>query len=431
MAFIVTSPSHAKTFFNAARRAFGPRKKEENSPKTVEISRYSLVDLQRQVTIPVLEEPSDCEVEEKLIKMAYNCARQDNWEYLGAMIRQHDADRNITPGGAPVASVLARGGRKDLSDAIARGLLPSSEEGLQGATDGIEMLDQVLIDHAEDYGVALVVAQAHMDLGSVWRGQGWADEVPASDWKKFARHYRRALSILEQFDPIELDSPALAEARCRALAGMPDAAQKVLEQFETLIDLAPQYASSYRLFGASLLPRAYGTYEQLEEQARLAMSKSSEHWATAAYSLTYMDAGMTDPEVFGFVDVAAFIQGLHDYVNIQGDQSTANKVAAYLSVGIAPNGPLLSGSKRAYHNRTAIMAAAPDFMRRHVRELHPNYWAAADLSHDTNAPPAKAWRQTQTGLNEAFGLLGRAYEREILRGNRLTFSNHGVDIRQT
>jgi len=32
------------------------------------------------------------------------------------------------------------------------------------------MLDQVLIDNSDDYGVALVVAQVHMDLGSVWRG---------------------------------------------------------------------------------------------------------------------------------------------------------------------------------------------------------------------------------------------------------------------
>jgi hypothetical protein len=428
MAFIVTSPSHTKSLIEAVRRAMGPRK-SASKPETPAISRFSLVDLQRQVSIPVLDSTAASEAQDARHKMAYKMARQDRWDDLGALIRQNDQFRTRTPDGTPVASILAAGARKDLGDAIARALLPSSEEGLQAATDGIEMLDQVLIDHADDYGVALVVAHAHMDLGAVWRGQGWADEVPAADWKKFARHFRRAQSILETFDPVDLNSPALAEARCRALAGQPDAAQQVVGLYRQLIDLAPQYAQSYRQFGPVLLPSAYGTYEQLEEQASQALEDGAEHWGTAGYALVYMDAALHDPEALGFVDVAAFLQGLHDYVNIQNDQATANTVAAYLSVGLAPKGPLVQGSKRAYQHRKTLMDAAPDFMRRHIRELHPNSWAAADDTHDSDAPPAKAWRQTQSGLNEAFGVLGRAYEREILRGNRLSFSEDGVDIR--
>lgn len=428
MAFITSSPSHTKNILDAVKRAMGPRTQQKEIAPVEDISTFSLLDIRQQVSIAVPEESKDCAEKEQLHKTAFLLARQDDWDNLGELIRQHDQDRSMTRGGTPKASVLAAGARKDLRDTIALGLLPNSEKGLDTATQGIEMLDQVLIDHSEDYGVALVVAHAHMDLGSVWRGQGWADEVPASDWKKFARHYRRATSILEQFDAKELNSPALASARCRALAGQPDAAQRAVSYYEDLIDLAPEYARTYREFGKHLLPRWYGSYELIEDRARRAVGMTSEYWGTAAYSLTYMDAILEDPEALAFVDVAQFLQGLHDYVSAQSDQSCVNKVVSFLSISLAPQGPLVSGSMRAYHNRRALIAAAPEFTRKYLREIHPSIWAKAHGGHDPDAPPAKAWRQNQAGLEEAFGLISRAFERELVRGKRILFSKDGVDI---
>jgi len=176
------------------------------------------------------------------------------------------------------------------------------------------------------------------------------------------------------------------------------------------------------------LPRWYGSYEFLEDRARRSFGQSSEYWGTAAYALTYMDAIIEDPEALAFVDVAHFLQGLHDYVSAQSDQSCVNKIVAFLSVSIAPQGPLVSGSKRAYHNRRALIAAAPDFTRKYMREIHPSIWAKSHGGHDADAPPAKAWRQNQAGLEEAFGLISRAFERELLRGNRILFTKDGVDI---
>jgi len=428
MAFISTSQSHTKHLLDAVRRAMGPRVVAEPTARPEDISGFSLMDIRQQVSIPVPEGSKDCEEKSRLHKTAHLLVRQDNWDALGDLIRQHDQDRSMTKGGTPKASILASGARKDLRDTIALGLLPNSEKGLDAASQGIEMLDQVLIDHAQDYGVALVVAQAHMDIGAVWRGQGWADEVPASDWKKFARHFRRATSILEQFDAKELNSPALAAARCRTLAGQPDAAQRAIAYYEELIDLAPEFARSYREFGKHMLPRWYGSYELLEDRARRVVAHSSEYWGTAAYALTYMDAILEDPEALAFVDVAQFLQGLHDFVTAQSDQSCINKVAAFLSVTLAPQGPLVSGSKRAYHNRRALIAAAPEFTRKYLREIHPSIWAKAQIGHDPDAPPAKEWRQNQAGLEEAFSLISHAFECELLRGNRVLFTRDGVDI---
>ncbi len=429
MTYISSSPSASRSLLDRVRQAMGPRR----TKKVVEelqddISTMSLVDIRQQISIPIPEQSNDCDEKARLHKAAYHLVRQDRWDTLGELIRDHDRERKLTAGGTSTASVLSAGARKDLSDTIAMGLSPRSETGLTAATSGVEMLDQVLIDHSEDYGVALVVAQAHMDLGSVWRGQGWADEVPASDWKKFARHYRRAYSILEQFDPIENDSPALAAARCRTLAGMPDAAQRSIAYYEELIDLAPYYAKSYRQFGKSLLPRWYGTYELIEQQARKLAKETAEHWGDAAYALTYMDAAVEDKEALGFVDVAMFLKGLNDYLEAVPDQGNANRIAAYLSVSLVPKGPLVSGSKRALQNRKTLIAAAPQFVRDHMREVHPIIWAEAAGAHDPDAPPAKAWRQRQTGLEEAFSSLSRAFEREILRGMHLFFKKDGVDI---
>ena len=160
MAFISSSPSHTKNLLDAVRRAMGPRLAKEQIVPADDISGFSLMDIRQQVSIPVPEESRDCAEKEQLHKTAYLLARQDDWDNLGEMIRQHDQDRAMTRGGMPKASVLAAGARKDLRDTIALGLLPNSEHGLDMATQGIEMLDQVLIDHSEDYGVALVVAAA-------------------------------------------------------------------------------------------------------------------------------------------------------------------------------------------------------------------------------------------------------------------------------
>lgn len=429
MAFISPTPNASKTLLARVRRAMGPRKTPELQDDAAEsVASMSLVDIRQHISIPIPDESKDCEDKARLHKTAFSLVRQDNWETLGELIREHDQERRMTSGGTPTAYVLSAGARKDLTDTIALGVLPQSDRGLSAATEGVEMLDQVLIDHTDDYGVALVVAQAHMDMGAVWRGQGWADEVPASDWKAFARHFRRASSILEQYDPIENDSPALAAARCRALAGQPDAAQRAISYYEDLIDLAPHYAKSYRRFGQSLLPRWYGSYELLEQQARKMAAETADHWGNAAYALTLMDAVREDKEALAFVDVAMFLQGLGDFLEAHPDQGNANKVAAFLAVSLTPTGPLLQGSKRAYQNRQALIKAAPQFARNHLREIHPAIWAEAAGAHDPDAPPAKAWRQRQTGLEEAFGTLSRAFEREILRGKHLFFNKDGVDF---
>ena len=143
----------------------------------------------------------------------------------------------------------------------------------------------------------------------------------------------------------------MAAARCRSLAGQPDAAQRIIADYENLIDLAPHYADSYRQFGQALLPRWYGSYELLEERARKLAKETYDHWGSAAYALTFMDAAWHDKEALGFVDVAMMLQGLGDYMRTQKDQAIVNQVISYLVVSLPPTGPLVSGSKRAY--RTA------------------------------------------------------------------------------
>jgi len=64
-----------------------------------------------------------------------------------------------------------------------------------------------------------------------------------------------------------------------------------------------------------------------------------------------MDAARDDKEALGLVDVAMMLQGLGDYMRTQKDQAIVNQVISYLVVSLAPTGPLVSGSKRAY--RTA------------------------------------------------------------------------------
>jgi len=115
MAFISTSPSAARTVLTAVRRAMGPRIKEKHRSEFASgLETMTLSDIRQQFTISVPEKSANSEENARLHRAAHALVRQDNWETLGQLIREHDQERRTTTSGKATADVLSAGARQDL-----------------------------------------------------------------------------------------------------------------------------------------------------------------------------------------------------------------------------------------------------------------------------------------------------------------------------
>ncbi|MFP7571350.1 hypothetical protein [Marivita sp. S2033] len=317
--------------------------------------------------LPVRETSEEEEIRGALFESGLYLARQDAWATLGEAIRSADVLRAMTPGGVPEAQILAEGARADAITAATRAVRGDDE---MAAAAILEEMQLVLKEVPDDHGIAYVVAMAHVDIGWAWRGEGWRKEIPASHRAAFFRHFKRAGDLIDGFDAFELDSPMLASVRCTLLSAETRPRARASDDYEDLIDLAPGTASYMRALGNHMLPRWFGSHQRLEHEARRTMVRTGDVWGAGGYSWTYLDALTVDDDAFALLDADLFCQGLRDILARQGDQHTANVLAAYTGSALEPSGV----------NREARMRIAECFdwiVTEHLREVHPRVWYAA------------------------------------------------------
>ncbi|MEO0380952.1 MAG: hypothetical protein AAF252_11830, partial [Pseudomonadota bacterium] len=306
-------------------------------------------------------------------------ARLEDWEKLTAEIADADSTRLKTPGGMPVAELLSYGARNDVVSAVEHALMNGRPAHDAPLLAGIEDLEYILSEHPENPALAAIVALAHVDLGWSWRGTAWKIEVPARNLEAFSAHFDRAAAILSEFDARSLDSPLIASAKCALSAGRKLSNRQVVRQFETWIELDPRNGRAYRAFGAQLLPRWNGTYEQLELEARRTAGRTHDIWGAGAYAWTMFDAISSDTDACARVDLEFFLDGVRDIVRNSYDQHTVNLLLAYCANTM---GATQTGNDEADYVRAQIAEAANWIVREHLTELHPMLWAHAARGFD-------------------------------------------------
>lgn len=374
-------------------------------------------DAVRLLQIPVREVTPDDDECKRLRALGQFLARQDRWSDLSTKIRLSERERSKTPGGMPVVDLLTYGARHDVvaaaEHAISEGI-PATSPAL---LSGIGGLEAVLEENPTDPAIALIVALAHIDIGWAWRGSFAEEDVPKSNKSSFSAHFDRAGKLLDGFNGIELDSPALAAARCALLPGLRNPRVRVADDYEDLIDLDPSNERHMRAMGNHLLPRWFGTYPQLELEARRTASRTQDVWGDAGYSWVMFDAIANDKGAREIVDVDFFIDGLRDILRRRPGQSTANLLAAYCAVSIPRNGP------------TAPIAASANWViRDHMTELHPLIWAHATEGFDNATPVTSVSRFAAHGKARALHVLSNLFADEIADGLEIVFTPDGVRI---
>lgn len=349
-------------------------------------------------------------------------ARQEDWTGVSTAIHAAEAACSRTTGGMPVADLIAFGARSDVVSAAEHALLSGRPAKDAPLLDGIIALEEMLVEFPDDYAIATIVAMTHLDIGWAWRGTGWSSEVPLRNREAFDAHFDRARDILEGFPAEELDSPLLAAAHCMLRSGLPTDTRRLVTSYERLIALDPLNARALRNFGTHLLPRWHGTVQELEVQARRMASSTQVQWGAGGYTWVMLDAIAQDDAACCQLDVAFFIEGLHDILNRRDDPHTVNLLAAYCANTM---GQAVSGNDAADQNRSQIAACAAWIVRNHLTELHPMIWAHAAQGFDNNLRIRSATRFAAAGQADAMRFLTSMFQGEIADGKQIVFTKEG------
>lgn len=349
-------------------------------------------------------------------------ARQDRWKQLSAEIRAADISRELTPGGMPAADLLAYGARSDVILAAEHALVGGKPEKNTPLLQGIEALEEMLSEVPHDPMRAIIVALAHMDMGWAWRGTGPTSKVPTRNFEAFEAHFDRAYDILSEFTKECHESPLFMTARCTLNgAGLTQHGQ-ISRDFERLIDLQPGNPAAMRALGTYMSPRWFGSYEDLELEARRTAARTYRQWGSGGYAWVMFDAVPGDTRALTNLDLEFFIEGLDDILKRMPDQHSINLVAAFCAhMGEYTKTGVYAADRAA----ATISDCAQWVVRSHMTELHPMIWAHAAAGFANNLHVPSTRRFAAMGQRDGLRFIADLFQREIQQGRRIIFTADG------
>ncbi len=380
--------------------------------------------LDKQLVLPLTEDTPEENCRVRVQDRGQFLSRQERWEELSREMRGADNRKVATHCGVPHADLLSIGARTDVVLAAEQAIC----DGLSPNLDGIESLEGVLTEFPDDYSIAAVVAQAHMDIGWSWRGTNWNHEIPDRNQKLFEAHFARAQEILESFSKTAQVSPLLASASCSLVVAHPQPALQIGDAYERLIDLNPVNFAPMRTLGNLLLPRWFGSYGALELEARRTAGRGQNTWGNGGYAWVYLDALRVDQGAARALDVDFFLDGLRDILYLQPDQHISNLLAAYTGITMAPSRTPIEAPDKVRDVRNAIHGMFDTILRDNLKVLHPLLWAEADLGPNPGVylPPRSAL--LRKGHDAARNAIAANFVSELHSGFTLNFGKQGLDL---
>jgi hypothetical protein len=266
-----------------------------------------------------------------------------------------------------------------------------------------------------------MVAHAHVDIGRAWRSSGVAQgEV------RFLENFAIAEALLDPLDAAALDAPSLAFAQCALLAARPAPRRRVAEDYARLINLDPATPAHMRALGAALLPARFGSYREIETEARRTAARTGAAWGEGGYAWVWLDALALDPGGLGTVDAACFADGLRAIAQRKPDQHVINQLAAFCGLTLAPRRSGTRMSAAQERARATIHGCLGWLIADHLQELHPLLWSQALLEPGriTALPPRRTL--LQTGRQTALRTIAACFAEEMADGKSLAFSSAGM-----
>jgi len=219
----------------------------------------------------------------------------------------------------------------------------------------------------------------------------------------------------------------MAAACCALIATRPVNERRIADNYEDLIDLDPHNHRHMRAMGNHLLPRWFGSYEQLELEARRTAARTQDIWGHGGYAWVYFDAIAVDDQACALVDVEFFIDGLKDIISACPDQEMANLLSAYCAVAMRHG---LGLNEQADLARMQIVDCANWLIRDHLTEVYPLIWAHAAEGFDNSARITSVSRFAARGRADALQAIADQFRDDIENGLGVTFTPNGPKLHQ-
>ncbi len=385
--------------------------------------------LEDVLSIPVPDTNAEEAASDAAIEQGQHLARQEQWDLVETRIRAADHARTATPGGTPIADLIAYGARADVVNAVEHALsegLPLTDRVL---LDGIMSLERVRLELNRGAEISTLVALAHLDIA--WACRRTADRRPSRNTAvltaRAEAHLARASKILSQLDHSASASPFVTAARCALYCGATEVEdlRSIADDYIALIKLDPQNPRHMRALGAHLGEQGASGVNALELEARRVAAAQHAHWGAAGYAWVYFDVLARNDMACVAVDVEFFLEGIADIVARSSCQDRINLLSAYCSVSLKPRGKALPEAARV---RAEISEAAGWLIRDHLREVHPMIWAHAGAGFDNDAQVRSVRQFAETGRKAALRAIADLFRDEIEAGKRVVFTPEGPQL---
>lgn len=375
-----------------------------------------------RLSIPCLEETPEDIARDRYRARGQFLARQERWSDLADEVARADSGNLMTPARMPVAELLCFGARVDVVAAVEHALLDGRPERDAPLLTGIEALENMRAEDPKNLVRAIIVAQAHMDLGWAWRGSVAKTKIPSRNLEAFDTHFARARGILTEFKDNARNSTLYLSSICTLNASGVASSASLTQDYESLIDLDPKSPAPMRSLGTYISPRWYGSHGELELEARRTAARVSRTWGAAGYTWVMFDALPGDPAACAGLDVEFFVEGVEDILERMQNQHTANTLAAYCALTL---GGQRFSDPQADATRATISDCADNIVRNHLKQLRPLIWAHAAAGFDNNLRVTSPRHFAASGRKKGLCKIAELFGPEIANGNRIIFTDNG------
>ncbi len=349
---------------------------------------------------------------DRCIRDVTHLAETQNWRGLSELLREWDQDRTTCDAGYSLAEVGTDAVLEYLAERNG-GYGECNPEGtLIFRDETAEQFETLAAMHRDSY--PLLALAVRIRIGQAWgaRGNAYAGAVSQEAWAKVEKQIERARWLLEETDPIALNSPLLSEARYRLLAFLPDAPRLEQRFYEEWSDLDPISLTPHSEHARMMLGRWFGDGRSIEVEAQKATLRTAAHTGDAAYFIIYYNVIDHDDIDLSDLDTAQFAKGAHDFMALRtSDPSVVARFATAIGWWGESNAKQHFLGTRPDQRQRIIDAMKPlraNLLRRHLTALHAPSW--------------------EDGYEGAFHELSEAFQDELANGANLFVGDDGVTV---
>ncbi len=328
-------------------------------------------ELQRRIILPWNFASPELQERIEIISEFEALVRDGAWDEVLGRLRDLDQTRAHSASGTRRYEAALLGARS----AVTRNLSDPSRH--PTAHQGLARLKAMRVEHADDYVAAVIVARALIDLGWAERG-GEHGKVSPDGLNAFRARFAEAEDVLEGFEPIEWNSPMLAEARYLLAPGIDGGLKFLRDWYEDWADLDPSNPGMLEAHARYLMPNWYGTFGEIDRAARKAAQRARKDLGAGAYTWFWLTP-LAREDALTMLDADLFMEGVHEILSRSGDQRLANLFAARLyRLGHRTRGRARRGAHKAFDIRNRLAKGFEEVVRLHLREVQTMNWSTDD-----------------------------------------------------